>query len=241
MSADLPQLRILRYAPPLTMLSYPFLFLPSRFPSNVIYPPTHPHFSLSLSLPCIGPCFAFIYPPRVLLSLPSFPFSLLKPPFHIHSLPPFLSLSRSNDSIHSRSDSANSRKRAAKRDFQRDGELGYFKQLLSAFLPLAAPIRLHGLDVTHRTFTTDVDTTQRPVPARSSPCLSFIARFGTSIHPSPSAASRPINQQAQLDRVARLKSLPPFPSPFFATETVSYDSDVTRVGRPPWNFGRFRM
>lgn len=216
-------------------------FFPLDFPpTSFTLRPTLISLSLYLS-PCIGPCFAFIYPPRVLLSLPSFPFSLLKPPFHIHSSPPFLSLSRSNDSIHSRSDSASSRKRAAKRDFQRDGELGYFKQLLSAFLPLAAPIRLHGLDVTHRTFTTDVDTTQRPVPARSSPCLSFIARFGTSIHPSPSAASRPINQQAQLDRVARLKSLPPFPSPFFATETVSYDSDVTRVGRPPWNFGRFRM
>lgn len=160
-------------------------FFPLDFPpTSFTLRPTLISLSLYLS-PCIGPCFAFIYPPRVLLSLPSFPFSLLKSPFHIHSFPPFLSLSRSNDSIHSRSDSANSRKRAAKRDFQRDGELGYFKQLLSAFLPLAAPIRLHGLDVTHRTFTTDVDTTQRPVPARSSPC--------------------------RLSRVLALPSIPPLP------------------------------
>lgn len=124
MSADLPQLRILRYAPPLTVLSYPFLFLPSRFPSNVIYPPTHSHFSLSPSLsfsisPSVSARVSRLF---ILLQSfsPFFPFKAPPPP----PIPyPFLSpsLPRSNDSIHSRSDSANSRKRAAKRDFHRDG------------------------------------------------------------------------------------------------------------------------
>lgn len=97
MSADLPQLRILRYAPPLTMLSYPFLFLPSRFPSNVIYPPTHPHFSLSLSLPLYRPVF------RVYLSssspplppfFPFFPFKAPVPYPFLPSLPLSFSIQR---------------------------------------------------------------------------------------------------------------------------------------------------
>lgn len=196
MSADLPQLRILRYAPPLTMLSYPIplsslsISLQRHLPSD---PPSFLSLSLFLSLPPIGPCFAFIYPPRV----PSFPFSLLKPlPSTPHPFlsPPLPSSIQWLDSLRE------FEKTSGKTRFPARWR-GYFKQLLSAFLP----IYRDSPNVVYQ-------RGRNRGSVRSSPCLSFIARFATSIHPSPCAASRPINQQAQLDRVARLKS--PLPLPF---------------------------
>ena len=83
MNADLPQLRVLRYAPLPTMLSsihssfFPLDFPPSFTPLRL---GTLPHlFAQLISLAGIGPCFAFIYPLRV----PRFPPS---PPFFCHSL-----------------------------------------------------------------------------------------------------------------------------------------------------------
>lgn len=188
MSADLPQLRILRYAPPLTVLSYPFLFLPSRFPSNVIYPPTHPHFSLSLSpsLPLYRPVF------RVYLSSssPSRPFSLLKPPPSPHSISIPFSLPSSIQWLDSLAVWLREfEKTSGKTRFPPRWSGGYFKQLLSAFLPLTALVFTWLTKRLPRTWTRH---TRGPlVPARSSPCSSFIARFGTSIPPpSPSLRGR---------------------------------------------------
>lgn len=212
MSADLPQLRVLRYAPPLlTMLSYPFLFLPSRFPS-VIYPgsPRNPPSSSQLISLRYRSVFR-VYLSSSSPSSSSFLFSLsFKTRFHpfrtslLSLSSPFLPLDPTTIRGHG------SRKRDAKR-FPPNGPCssGYFKQLLSA-VPATTKTRLHTpVSNTHDSVTVCTVPTGGSfltlflAPARLTPslpvCLLVVVyrafwqltltfKFGTT--------SRPINQRA---------------------------------------------